>query len=35
MIFLGLCSFNEVGISLEVIEYFVGKILIFGVCLGY
>lgn len=35
MILSGLCSFDEVGISFEVIKYFVGEIFIFGVCFGY
>lgn len=31
----GPCTPNEAGISLETIEYFKGKIPIFGVCLGH
>jgi para-aminobenzoate synthetase component II len=35
MISPGPCTPNEAGISLEAIEYFSGKIPIFGVCLGH
>lgn len=33
--FFGFCIFNEVGVLLVVIECFVGKLLLFGVCFGY
>jgi para-aminobenzoate synthetase component II len=35
MISPGPCTPNEAGISMEAIEYFAGKIPIFGVCLGH
>ncbi|GAF66491.1 aminodeoxychorismate/anthranilate synthase component II [Alkalihalobacillus trypoxylicola] len=35
MISPGPCTPNEAGISLAVIEYFAGKIPLFGVCLGH
>jgi para-aminobenzoate synthetase component II len=35
MISPGPCSPNEAGISMEAIEYFAGRIPIFGVCLGH
>src|SRR5690554_4329098 len=31
----GPCTPNEAGVSMQVIEYFAGKIPLFGVCLGH
>lgn len=35
IIFLGLGSLKDVGVSIEVVNIFVGSILILGVCFGY
>ncbi|MBY6268598.1 aminodeoxychorismate/anthranilate synthase component II [Parageobacillus thermoglucosidasius] len=35
MISPGPCTPNEAGVSIEAIEYFAGKIPVFGVCLGH
>lgn len=35
MLFLGLCFLKEVGICIDIVEYFKGKKFILGICLGY